>query len=160
MGLRMSAVAAVHIASALLALGSGAVVLLMRKGTKRHRSVGRLYVASMLATNITALFIYHLSGRFGPFHAAALVSLATVVPAFLAAVRRRPGWLGRHYFLMTFSYVGLLAAAVSEIATRLPASPFWLAVVVASLAVFIVGAVLVFANAGRVLSPFRATSPD
>ena len=99
----MDAGATIHLASSLFALAAGAAVFLLPKGTAGHRLLGRLYVAAMLLTNLTALLIYRLTGTFGPFHAAALVSLATVVPAFAAAYRRRPGWLQRHYFLMSFS---------------------------------------------------------
>jgi uncharacterized membrane protein len=156
----MELAAAVHIAASLLALVSGTAVFLLRKGTPVHRFIGRSYVVAMLATNVTALLVYRLTGAFGPFHAAALVSLATVIPAFAAAYRRRPGWLQRHYFLMAFSYVGLVAAAVSEVATRAFVAPFWAAVAIASLAVLVAGAALVFVNAERQLAPFRAVAPD
>ncbi len=53
-------------------------------------------------------------------NAAALVSLATVAVGMGAVLRRRPGWLGRHYSYMAWSYVGLLAATVAEVAVRVP----------------------------------------
>lgn len=155
----MSLIAAGHTISAVVALACGALVLLLRKGTARHRFLGRIYVVAMVVLNTTALTIFRLFDGFGPFHVGALISLATVVPAFLAAYRKRPGWLSRHYFLMSFSYVGLLAAAASEAATRLPRTPFWGAVATASLVVLLVGGAVVFVRAKRVLSPFRARSP-
>lgn len=158
--LTMNAVAAIHIVSAVVALAVGGLVFLLPKGTGRHRVVGRVYVVAMLSLNLTALIIFRLFGTFGPFHGAALLSLATVVPAFLAAYLRRPGWLQRHYYLMSFSYVGLLAATASEAATRLPRTPFWWAVVLSSLLVLAVGGVIVFARAKKALSPFRAIAPD
>ena len=156
----MNVIATTHIVSAVIALAAGGLVFLLPKGTSRHRVVGRVYVVAMVVLNLTALMIFRLFGTFGPFHAAALLSLATVVPAFLAAYRRRPGWLGRHYYLMSFSYVGLLAATASEAATRLPRSPFWWAVALSSLLVLVVGGVIVFASARKALSPFRAMSPN
>ena len=150
----MNAVAAIHIISAVVALAMGALVFLLPKGTRRHRLIGRAYVVAMLALNLTALMIFRLFGTFGPFHVAALLSLATVVPAFLTAYLRRPGWLHRHYFLMSFSYVGLLAATASEAATRLPSTPFWWAVASSSLFVLAAGAAVVFARAKKTLAPF------
>lgn len=144
-----------HIVTATTALISGASVLLRPKGGPRHRIWGKVYFGSMLVMNLSALLIFRLFGGFGPFHAAALASLGTVIPAFVAVRRRRPGWLVRHYYWMTFSYVGLLAALVSEVATRLPEAPFWGAVVVASLAVILIGGVVIFLRAATVLAPFR-----
>lgn len=152
----MSLIAAGHILAAVLALVCGALVFLLRKGTARHRLLGRVYVVAMVVLNVTALSIFRLFDGFGPFHVAALLSLATVIPAFFAAYRKRPGWLQRHYFLMSFSYVGLLSAAASEAATRLPRTPFWGAVVAASLVVFLAGGAVVFARAKRTLSTVRA----
>ena len=43
----------------------------------------------MVGLNVTALSIYRLTGVFGPFHWAALFSLATIV-AGVVPVRRRP----------------------------------------------------------------------
>ena len=153
----MSTIGWIHTACAVAALLAGAAVLLRPKGTPTHRRLGWLYVGSMAALNLTALLIYRLTGRFGPFHAAAILSLATVVAGVLAAVRRRPAgrWVERHYYWMTYSYVGLLAAAASEAATRLAAGVFWWAVLAASAAVFAAGAVLVARRAPAALAPFR-----
>jgi uncharacterized membrane protein len=118
---------ALHVALALVALVSGLVMLVMRKGTLRHRQIGWVYAVSMLGLNVTALLIYRLFGRFGPFHIAALLSLVTIIAGLVTVVLRRPrrNWLEHHAYWMSWSYVGLCAAAVSEVATRVPASPFW-----------------------------------
>ena len=163
-----------HTAAALAALLAGAAVLLVRKGTRRHRQLGWVYVASMLLLNGTALLIFRLFGRFGPFHAAAVFSLVTVLAGTASALaarrareRARPlehaRALERHYQWMTWSYVGLAAAAVSEIATRLPALRprpghglvFALTVVVATLLVMGVGARLIRRRRSALLAPFR-----
>jgi uncharacterized membrane protein len=145
----MAAISAIHLLSAIAALASGLAVLLLPKGTRRHRILGRTYFFSMLILNVTALSIFRLFDGFGPFHAAALASLATIVPGVLEARRKRPGWLQRHYFFMTFSYVGLLAAAASEMATRVPEAPFWEAVALATFAIMAVGGMLIFRMAPR-----------
>ena len=155
----MTPLAALHIASAIAALVLGALVLRRRKGDGRHRAFGRMYFASMLTVNLTALPITRLFGGFGPFHAAALVSLATVIPGVLVVRKKNPGWLEKHYFWMTFSYVGLLAAATSEALTRVPAAPFWGAVAIASLLTILIGGALIFAKAEASLRPFRKNAP-
>ena len=76
---------ALHVALALVALVSGFVVIVMRKGTLRHRRIGWVYAVSMLGLNVTALLIYRLFGRFGPFHIAALLSLLTIVAGLITS---------------------------------------------------------------------------
>jgi uncharacterized membrane protein len=129
----MTLLGQVHFASAIASLALGAAVLLMSpKGTRRHRQVGWTYAVAMLTLNVTALMIYRLFGGFGPFHVAAIVSLAGLVAGIAAALKakssrldrnlvKRARWVERHYHWMTWSYVGLWAAAVSEVATRVPA---------------------------------------
>jgi uncharacterized membrane protein len=166
-----------HTVAALTALVAGAAVLLTRKGTRRHRQLGWVYVVSMLLLNGTALLIYRLFGRVGPFHVGAVFSFVTVVAGTVAAlgarrarVRRdavaRARALERHYQWMTWSYVGLAAAAVSEIATRMPALrprpgqglAFGLTVAVATLLVVGIGARLIRRRRSALLAPYRSSA--
>jgi uncharacterized membrane protein len=138
------------------------VIFRITKATQLHRTLGYLYVASMLGLNVTALMIYRLFGRFGPFHVLALISLATVVAGLLPAYSKRPPgkWLRRHYEGMCWSYVGLLAATVAEIATRLPFArgsglAFGIATFVATLAVVLIGRFVLFRYRDQVLAGFQ-----
>lgn len=145
-----------HTGCALAALGSGAAVVLRRKGTRGHRRLGWVYVGSMLALNVTALMIYRLFGGFGPFHVAAVASLATVIAGTVPAYRRKPAnWLEHHYAGMTWSYVGLWAATAAEVATRVPGFRFWWAVMLGTFAVIGIGATLIRRNQAAVLAQFR-----
>lgn len=143
----------VHSLFGIAALLLGLLVLLCRKGTRVHRRIGQGYVLAMVLLNATALMIYDLYGRFGPFHIAALVSLATVVGGFIPAYFRRPGaaWMRHHATAMCWSYIGLLAAFVSELATRVPGVRFGWGVVAATIGVVAVGAVLVRTRLPRIL---------
>ena len=114
-----SSLGAAHVAAASLALALGLVVLLAQKGTPCHVLFGAGYVTAMAVVNISALGLYRLTGQFGPFHALAMVSFAVVMSGVLAVLRRRGQWLARHYQLMSYSYLGLWAAAVAEAVTRL-----------------------------------------
>jgi uncharacterized membrane protein len=159
----------VHVASAIVALVAGAWIVWRPKGTATHRRIGWLYAASMLTLNVTALMIYRLTGTFGPFHVAAIFSLATLIIGIVPAWRRRPvrTWLDQHYFWMTYSYLGLLAATVAETATRIPALQafaggptlaFWTVVAVSSLAVFVVGGRIIRQRFEGTTRPFRSSA--
>lgn len=115
-----STLGAAHLAAAIAALAFGFLVLVELKGTNAHRMIGTAYVIAMVATNITALGVYRLTGHFGPFHLLALISLAILARGIVAVLRRRPGWLRRHYYSMAWSYIGLLAAASAEVVARAP----------------------------------------
>jgi uncharacterized membrane protein len=175
----MGPIGLVHFLAALLAMGVGATVLLVKpKGGRVHRRLGLVYVGAMLTVNATALMIYGLFGGFGPFHAFAIVSLVGLVfgwrAIFQARAARARGemfnrarWIEVHYYWITWSYVGLLAAAASEAITRLPAfqfvraggARFGLAVAAATLVVCGIGAWRIFGAGRRSLDPFRpATS--
>ena len=150
---------AFHIGAAVSALIFGMCVLLTRKGTRLHKQWGYAYFINMLGLNISALFIYQLSGHFGPFHGAALASLLTLLAGFIPAYLRLPHgrWLEFHYEFMNWSYVGLIAAGVSEVATRLPSAPFWPAVVASMFVVFLSGGILISRGRGKYMFNIRTS---
>lgn len=117
-----SQIGLVHLLMASFALIFGSFVLADAKGTVFHRRVGYLYALSMLGLNITALMIYQLFGKFGVFHWAAVLSLVTLFAGMIPVIARRPRkqWLGLHFNFMYWSVLGLYAAFVAEMATRLP----------------------------------------
>jgi uncharacterized membrane protein len=101
----------------------GAVVFFNVKGTRWHRTVGTVYVLAMLAVNVTALCIYHLTGRFNLFHLFAVLSLLMVLIGWSQVIFRRyfHRWFYRHYTYMCWSYAGLVAATSNEAFVRVPA---------------------------------------
>ena len=135
----------IHLATAIAAMLAGALVVFLRKGTTAHKRAGWVYVAAMVAVNVTAFMIYDLFGHFGPFHWAALFSLISVVIGLVPAITKRPKkrWLQIHAGWMAGSYVGLLAAAVAESATRFLDFPFGATVAIASAAVIIIGVFMI-----------------
>lgn len=134
----------VHLLAAIVALVSGLLVLLRPKGTARHRWLGRGYFVAMITMNGTALLIYELFGRFGPFHWLAVISLVSVLGGFVAARRRAPGWRHRHAYFMVGSYVGVVAGAVAEVASRVPGWSFGPSVVGSSALVIGIGLLLMW----------------
>jgi uncharacterized membrane protein len=116
----MSPLGTVHTVFALLAMAAGAAVCLLPKGTRWHRTLGHVYATAMAGLVVTALFIYRLTGGFGLFHIFALVAAATLAAGLGTVLLRRPrgSWMEAHATWMSWSYVGLLAAFVSESLTR------------------------------------------
>ncbi len=137
--LMLHVLGAAHVLTAILALLAGALVLLQNKGTRRHVWTGRVYLGAMLATNLTALGIYELFARFGPFHVFALLSLLSVLAGVVPVWRRKAGWMERHAQWVLGSYVGLCSAAVAEISSHLLAFPFGPTVIISSAIVLITG---------------------
>lgn len=143
-----------HVLAAGAALASGTAVAVAPKGTPRHRALGRAYLAAMGVLNVTALLIYTLTGRPNLFHLFALVGLASVAAGWIAVRRRRPGWRTAHARSMLWSYVGLLAAAVSELLVRVPGlisgwTSFGAAVAAGTGGTFLVGALLIHRTVAR-----------
>jgi len=111
-----------HALLGLAALVLGLVVFARPKGAALHRLWGTGYVVAMVLLNASGLSMYGYNGRFNMFHVFALLSLATIAGGWVPVLTRRPArvWYARHAMFMAWSYVGLVAAFVSEVAVRLP----------------------------------------
>jgi uncharacterized membrane protein len=147
-----SPIGLIHITSAIVAMIAGAIVLLNRKATKFHKRTGYVYVGSMVILNTTAFLIYHLFGKFGPFHIAALFSTISILGGMVPMFFRKQitGWLELHYYFINWSVVGLYAAFWAETLTRLvPMAQFWPVVVAATAGTAITGSILIRKNQNR-----------
>jgi len=100
-----------------LALASGLVAIVLKKGTALHKRIGYAYALSMLLLTSSSLFIYNMFEGWGPFHYMALVSMATIFAALIPAwrYRHRANWLIWHNKMMLWSYVGLVMATGSHV---------------------------------------------
>lgn len=139
-----------HVAAASIAIALGAVVLTRSKGDSVHVLLGRLYLISMLVVLLPVLFLYDESGRPGPFHALAVVSLVTTALGWRAGRERRRAAVGRHAAFMAWSWIGVVTAGLAQLANvAWPEHSPWpvLAVVAAATAV---GAVAVPRSVSRV----------
>ena len=135
----------VHIASAVLALLLGVIVILQPKGTRRHVITGRLYGLSMLTVNGAALIGYFAHGHWGPFHTLAVISLATLAAGMIPFLLgpRAPGDVTRHGYFMAWSYVGLVAAGFSQLMTKTLAQDAWLSVALPSAIIVLIGGFII-----------------
>lgn len=136
----MSTLGWVHLVFGLVALAAGTAVLLLRKGTRWHRTLGHVYLTNMIALNVSALFIYRLYGHFGPFHWMALGSLLTLVAGMVPVFTRRPKgrWLELHAAFINGSYVGLVAATAAELTSRIPGTENAFGPVVAGTSILVI----------------------
>jgi len=118
--MHMTPIGAVHFVSSLVAILAGAVVLLLPKGTRWHRTWGHGYVWSMIAVVVTSFAMFNMTGRVTPFHFFALVAGLTIAAAMYTVLARRPkgDWIEAHANWMVWSYVGLMAAAMAETLSR------------------------------------------
>lgn len=112
----------IHSLACLVALAAGAFILVTPKGTRRHRIVGRAYLASMLLLNMTALGIYQLGVFFFP-HILAIATLALIAAGWGAArmIRRHVAWKHVHLSCMILSYYMLIGGGVNEVYLRIDA---------------------------------------
>jgi uncharacterized membrane protein len=152
----LTALGLLHAAFGVGALVLGLTIVTQPKGTARHRRIGQGYILALLFLNLTALSIYHFFGRFGPFHVASIISLATIGSGFVPVFLRRPriGWMDLHAHFMSWSYVGLVAAFFAEIGVRIPGLRFGPAVIVATVVTIAVGAVVIFRQVPKILARF------
>lgn len=111
-----------HLWAAVAALAIGPVVFFRRKGDIAHRLFGFAYVIAMATTNLSALSLYEFTGGINYFHFFALFSLLTVTAGVVGivvyAVRRARHALDLHLQMMSWSYFGLVLAAIAESGTR------------------------------------------
>jgi len=113
---------AIHIAAAVMSVLFGVRVFLSKKGTLDHRHLGWMYLFAMAFVNGAALLTFEDSkDGFGIFHYLALLSLATISIAAVAGrkIRTNRSYVWPHAYIMSWSYAGLLAAAVGQAAAAL-----------------------------------------
>lgn len=144
----------IHTLLGSLALINGAANILLPKGTRLHRRIGKAYATSLVLTLITSFFIYDLFGSFGPYHVMSIVSAITLGLALYFPFFRRgdPGWIHHHYMWMSFSYVGLVMATNSHLFPYGPRD--WRFVSKAFLywgSPMMIGLVLIFANRSKAI---------
>jgi hypothetical protein len=96
-----------------------------------------VFVVLVLLVDVPVLLLYEETGRPGPFHVLAVVSLVTTALGWLC-LRRRPrarGRIGVHAALMTWAAIGVATAGLAQLANRSwPAQAPWPVVVVVGLA--------------------------
>ena len=134
-------VGGIHLIAAITAIISGTVVFVFPKGTQGHKRVGYIYIASMIPMLVSSFMLYNLFGSFGVFHMAAVLSSITLLGGMVPLLIKLPKKNGLyfHFAFMYWSVIGLYAAFFAEVFTRIPETPFYLMVGVASGLTFGIG---------------------
>jgi uncharacterized membrane protein len=104
-----------HLATIVPSFVIGTILLLMKKGTSLHKTLGRIYMPLMLVTAVITLFMPaqigpRLFGHFGFIHGFSALVLYSVPTAYIAA---RRGHVARHRNTMIGLYVGGILIAGS-----------------------------------------------
>lgn len=133
----------IHLIASVLALITGFMVLVMKKGTKRHVNVGYIYVLSMALLIATSFMIYRLFNGWGIFHYTSIISLITIALGMIPIWTKKPlnKWKYLHFSFMYWSVVGLYAAFAAEILTRIPETPFFGMVGIATGVIMLIGGI-------------------
>ena len=153
---REQVLATAHVVAALSALLVGAAVLLLSKGTHRHRVIGTVYVLVLVVVNGAALSV-HRENTFGVFHALAVVSLVTIAAGLSPLVlgRRSPPVIATHAYCMAWSYAGLVAAGCGQLAAAVGQDDGSWVVPVVIVAVLAVSGVVIFGRVPSTLEPMH-----
>jgi len=106
----------------MFALLLGTLILVIPKGTSKHKIIGRLYALTMLVVLTTAFMTYRLFGTWGIFHWTAVISSLTLVCGIIPILIRRPtnNYISLHFSFMYWSIMGVYGAFVSETLVRMP----------------------------------------
>lgn len=112
----------VHFIASLFALLFGTLILILPKGTAKHKTIGKLYAVTMLVLLVTAFMLYNLFGTWGIFHWTAVISSLTLIAGLYPIFKKRPkhNYISLHYSFMYWSVMGVYGAFVSETLVRMP----------------------------------------
>jgi len=112
----------IHFIASIFALILGTFILVLNKGTTKHKILGRLYALTMLVVLITAFMTYRLFGTWGIFHWTAVISSLTLVCGLIPILIKRPinNYKSFHFSFMYWSIMGVYGAFVSETLVRMP----------------------------------------
>jgi uncharacterized membrane protein len=111
---------AIHSVLAMGCIVVGLIQLLRPKRGPGHRARGYAFVYAMLVADGAALLVFQFTGKFNILHVGAIVNLLCVIAAVVPVLRtpRPQNWKNLHYYWMSWSYVGLIAAAATELVVR------------------------------------------
>ncbi len=117
-----------HVVGAVGALVAGVLAFTFRKGTPRHRLIGKTYLAMWMVLAATG---YTLGANLTPsvFEIATAYGVYSTVMAYWVVLKRKqigPAWLAKHYGWMLGSMAALIIATVNQVLPRIGIEyPIW-----------------------------------
>ena len=152
----LTLIGAIHTVLAATGIVTGLIQLLPAKGGPVHRALGYAFVYAMLIADGAAMLVFQFTGSFNILHLGALANLVCIIFAIVPVLRspRPANWKLQHYYWMSWSYAGLLAAGATELVVRTVHLPTraqaWMATAATSMIVSAVAWVII--NRNRPLS--------
>ncbi len=100
----------IHVIAALFAAPTGIAIFMMRKGTRRHKMIGRAWFTAMAIIAISSFGIQQIKvwGGFSPLHLLSILTLVTLCTSIVAA---RHGNIGAHRSSLISLFVGGIGVA-------------------------------------------------
>jgi uncharacterized membrane protein len=100
----------IHVAAVLPAAVLGAYILLNRKGTPRHRLLGKIWMMLMVMTSLSSFYIHEINlfHGFSPIH---LLSISVLVGAWRAITAARAKNIRAHKAAVIGMYFGGIVIA-------------------------------------------------
>lgn len=155
---------AIHTVLAASGIVIGLIQLWRPKGGAIHRAVGYAFVYAMLIADGAAMLVFQFTGTFNILHLGALANLVCIIFAIVPVLRspRPANWKLQHYYWISWSYAGLLAAAATEFVVRTIHLPTreqaWMATAATSMGVSAVAWFII--NRNRPVSDARQDRTD
>ena len=111
-----------HLLSVIPALPLGAYILLLRKGDRPHKLLGRVWAFMMMTAALSSFGLHGMTGHLSWIHILSIVTIVSIPRAVIQVIR---GNVAGHRRTMTLVYVGLIIAGA---ATFIPGRLFagWL----------------------------------
>lgn len=112
----------IHFIFSIIALLLGTLVLILEKGTTKHKIIGKLYGLTMFVVLITAFMTYRLFGNWGIFHCTAVISTLTLFFGLIPilTMKLNKNYISLHFSFMYWSIMGVYGAFVSKTLIRMP----------------------------------------
>jgi len=106
----------VHATLALLAVPLGLYIFMTKKGTKKHRMLGRIWVTFLVVVSLTAIFIQAINpGQYSLIHLLIPFTLSSLIYSIWNIKKFKKTKIERykfaHMYLMIGAYVGALLIA-------------------------------------------------
>jgi len=102
----------IHALMAFAAIGLTIAIFAVKRGTKLHKGLGRVWASAMALVALSSFWIFDLK-MWGNYSAIHLLSIYTLVQLFLAVQAARAGNIARHKSIMkqlSFAALGVAGA--------------------------------------------------
>ena len=107
----------IHSIASIIAILLGLFVILIDKGDKRHKILGKVFVLSMLISSLSSFGIYNV--RLSVIHILSCLEIIWLLRA-IYAIRFRPNnWLYLHVSSISAAYIAILIAGAGVVVRKI-----------------------------------------